>query len=132
MTSTLLKCVAASALAVSAFAAPSFADPYYGYTEDEIVVTAPYTIYRDRDRNGEVVRVSRVVASRDLDLRYASHADELRRRISDNARIACEQAERALRGASQTSDRECVRKAVRAAEPQFVAAVERSRYYASR
>lgn len=134
MSSHILKFAATAAIAVTALAAPSFADPYYDrvYVQDEIVVTAPYTIYRDRDRNGEVVSVTRIVDTRDLDLRYVAHVDELKRRVNSNARLACEQADRAMRGASSTSDRECYRKAVRDAQPQVVAAVDRARYYAAR
>jgi len=134
MSSRLFKLAAVAGVAFCAFAAPSSADPYYDrvYVQDEIVVSAPYTIYRDRDRNGDIVSVTRIVDTRDLDLRYVAHVDELQRRIDINARIACEQADRATRRSSSTSDRECIRKAIRDAQPQVVAAVDRARYYAAR
>jgi UrcA family protein len=135
MKTLTLAAVGALALAI---ATPSLAetvilpDGRVAYTDDEIVVTPPYVVSRERGRGPygrtDAVRVSRVVSARDLDLRYAASVDELHRRVIETAQVACEQAEDALRGDTTTSDRECVRAAVRGAMPQFRAVVSNARY----
>lgn len=90
-------------------------EPYY---DDELVITVPY-IRRDRVGVGanraEEVSVSRIVSTRDLDLRYDSHVAVLRERIRDTAALVCDEAQNELRGLPLESDRECERDAVRAA-----------------
>lgn len=112
-------------------------DPYYGdevvYEDDGITVVAPYSVHRERQRGPlgartEVVSVSRIVYARDLDLRYAADVRELRQRVTETARLACEEADDIVVGPSVTSDRDCVREAVNDAMPQFRAVVARARY----
>jgi UrcA family protein len=123
--------------------APSFAQSVvkpspYAYEENEIVVV-PYGIQRyetgRRAPNGigreEVLQMSRVVATEDLNLRYDPDVAVLNQRIEYTAREICRTLDRAAWNDSVTSDRECVRDAIRAAEPQVEAAVLRARTYAS-
>jgi UrcA family protein len=66
----------------------------------------------------EDLTVQRIVATDDLDLRYDSDVGELHRRIRATARDACNEIDRASRGVLITSDRECIRHAVRDAMAQ--------------
>lgn len=124
-----------AAVSAAAFAVPASAqnDDRYVYPvadstyyESEITVTAPYRVRRSA--NGDEASVTRVVSARDLDLRYQAHADELYRRVVNTAKAACEDADDVLRGNSATTDRQCVRKAVNDAMPQYRAVVTRARY----
>jgi UrcA family protein len=123
---TLVALATATSLAVPValiVPTPSSAQTYVSYN-DEVVVTAPYAVRR---RDGTVT-VTRVVSARDLNLYYGADVDRLHQRVVDAAYLACEEAEDALRGRSVTSDRECFRKAMRGATPQFQAVVARARY----
>jgi UrcA family protein len=91
---------------------------------DDIVVNAPYTVHHGRD--GREVRVSRVVSTSDLDLRYDSDVQVLHQRISATARIACDEAEDVM-PFSATTDRECVRNAVHGARSKVRAVIEAAR-----
>lgn len=104
---------------------PAGADAYKTavVAEDEIVITAPYTVHRD----GEAVSVSRTVSVKGLDLRYASAVEELNRRVAVTAEIACDEAEDYLRAQSATTDRQCVRNAIRGARSQVAALIDRYR-----
>jgi UrcA family protein len=115
---TVLALVAVSAaLALPAFAQvkPAY-DPYY---DDEIVIIAPEPDRYTSDRSAatgariETVRSTLIVSAADLDLRYESDADELRRRIRDSARDACADMRANSRGVALTSDGECLRGATR-------------------
>lgn len=133
----------AATLLAGAAIAPSFAqsvvkpDPY-AYEENEIVVV-PYGIQRyETGRNApgsiareQVLQLSRVISTDGLDLRYDPDVAALNQRVEYTAREICNELDRASAGQSTTSDRECVRDAVRAAEPQVEAAVVRARTYAS-
>lgn len=117
------------ALAAFAIATPTLAETFY-YEDEGVTVTAPYAIHRDGGPLGErTVSVSRIVDARGLDLRYGADVDAFHRRVVDTARIACDEAEDATPGPSLTSDRECVRRAVSRAMPQFRAVVQRANYY---
>lgn len=135
----------AAAAAALALAAPSIADvakkdtSYYtpaAYAEAEgDIVVRPYGIVRERTGRRtsiggreEILSMSRVVTTAGLDLRYDAHVDELYRRISHTAAQICDELERASFGASMTSDRECVRDAVRDARYQADTLVARARY----
>jgi UrcA family protein len=139
---TLAGAAAALALAaVPAVAKDVTYNPYYTpaatapvtYTtaEGDIVVT-PYT--REHIRRSplggrdERVSMSARVATHDLNLRYDGDVRELNRRVTFTARDLCNELERVARD-TITSDRECVRGAIRSAQPQIDAAVHRARYY---
>lgn len=117
--------IAASAIALTTLAAPAFAQSVKdtGYYDDEITVVAPY-VYRERTGRSssgipiEELTFQRVVDTTGLDLRYESDVDELYRRIEYTAREACDEVERASRGAPITTERECVREATRDAIAQ--------------
>lgn len=114
--------IAASAIALSALAAPAFAQKYDGqyYYDDEITVVAP-EVYRERTGRSssgipiDELTFQRIVETRDLDLRHGADVDELYRRIEYTAREACDELQRASRGAPLTTRRECVREATREA-----------------
>jgi UrcA family protein len=86
---------ALSALAL--LAAPAVAQKYY---DDEIVVTPPVysegTYSRGSGPN-ERVSAQVIVSTRDLNLRSDYDVAILQERISDGARLACEQAEEQIR-----------------------------------
>lgn len=128
-----------TAAAALAFAAPALAKTPYGYsqpaayTENEIVVV-PYGIQRyetgRRTSIGgreEMLTLSRVVTADGLNLRYEADAAELYRRIDATARDICNELDRAAMGSS-TTDRECIRDAVREARPHADAMIYRARY----
>lgn len=91
--------------------------------EDEVIVVTPGVgRYSTGERTAigaeiDIVTTQRLVASNDLDLRYDRDAEELRRRIRAAAIDACNEVERQI-DVSLTSDRECIRDAVRDAEQQ--------------
>ncbi|MES1156602.1 MAG: UrcA family protein [Alphaproteobacteria bacterium] len=101
--------------------------PALAQDDDQIIVPAPYHIHRDVNGETESVEVSRIVTADGLDLRYDSDVYQLRQRIHDAAWDACDAAGQALHGESTTSDRECVRQAIRGAEPQAEDAIARAR-----
>lgn len=117
--------IAASAIALTTLAAPAFAQSVKdtSYYDDEITVVAPY-VYRERTGRSssgipiEELTFQRVVDTNGLDLRYDSDVDELYRRIEYTAREACDEVQRASRGAPITTERECVRQATRDAMAQ--------------
>lgn len=117
--------IAASAIALSALAAPAFAQSVKSnvYYDDEITVVAPY-VHRERTGRStsgipiEELTLQRVVDTSGLDLRSNSDVEELYRRIEYTAREACDEVERASRGAPITTERECVREATRDAISQ--------------
>lgn len=96
---------------------------------DDIVVTAPYSVQQNRD--GREVTVSRIVSTSGLDLRRDRDVERLHQRIAEAADIACEQADDVLPNNSPllsgTSDRECVRNAIRGATPKMHAVVSAAR-----
>lgn len=112
--------IAASAIALSTLAVPAFAQKYDGqyYYDDEITVVAP-EIFRERvgrSNSGipiEELTAQRVVDTSDLNLRRDADVRELYRRVEYSAREACGEVARASRGASTTTQRECVREATR-------------------
>ena len=108
-----------------AYYAPASTTPVV-YEEDDIVIV-PYGIREGRDGT---VTLSRAVSIKDIDLRYDAGVDELNRRISWTAREICDELDDASRSSLLlTSERDCVRDAVRGARPQIDAAVQRARYY---
>ncbi|MEQ1809911.1 MAG: UrcA family protein [Terricaulis sp.] len=117
--------IATAAIALTTFAASASAQSVKdtGYYDDEITVVAPY-VYRERTGRSssgipiEELTFQRVVDTNGLDLRYDSDIDELYRRIEYTAREACDEVERASRGAPITTERECVREATRDAVAQ--------------
>jgi UrcA family protein len=117
--------IAAAAIAFTTSTAPAFAQSVKdtGYYDDEITVVAPY-VHRERTGRSssgipiEELTLQRVVDTHDLDLRYDGDVDELYRRIEFTAREACDEVERASRGAPITTERECVREATRDAVAQ--------------
>lgn len=121
-----LLCAGASALAL--IATPALAQSY----NDEIIVGPP-TVERHttgRSSSGipiEEMSITRVVSARDLDLRYDADVHELHRRISVTARAMCDDLDRASSGLMITSDRECVRDAVRDAMAQVDVAIYHAR-----
>jgi UrcA family protein len=130
-----------AAIASLAFAAPALAQYYEkppynpAYVdaayEDEIIVIAPGVQRETTGRSASGARIqtlttSLVVNTADLDLRYDADVDELHRRIGATAREACNELDRASRGVLLTSDRECVRDAIRDARLEADAMV----YYA--
>jgi UrcA family protein len=60
----------------------------------------------------------RVISTKDLDLRYDGDVYELHRRIEAVAEESCDEVERASPGVPLTTERECVREAVRDAMAQ--------------
>jgi UrcA family protein len=131
----------AAGVLTAATIAPSFAQSVvkpapYAYEENEIVVV-PYGIqrYETGRRVGigreVVVQMSRVVLTDGLDLRYDPDVATLNQRVEVTAREICSTLERSSPGGAVTSDRDCVRDAVRAAEPQVERAIFRARTYAS-
>lgn len=130
--------IAAAASALTFAMSPSFAEKtaetaLYANEEEEIVIY-PYGVRREsigRSPLGarvEEISLSRIVSADGLDLRYDGDVDELRRRISYTAQLVCDELDAELRGHSMTTDRQCVRDAVRDAEPQVDALVQRSRW----
>lgn len=130
------------AAAIMAFAGtPSFAQTVAKgeYYETNEIVVVPYGIQRERTGRRasgslapeETLTLSRVVSTDGLNLRYEADVSALHQRVEVTARDICNELDRATAGASTTSDRECVRDAVRAAMPQADAAVFRARTYAS-
>lgn len=135
--------LATTAAAALAFAAPALAKKPASYDQpiaysssyesDEIVVV-PYGIQRyetgQRTSLGgreEVFTLSRIVTSDGLNLRYDADAAELYRRIDATARDICNELDRAT-PTSSTTDRECIRDAVRQARPHADAMIYRARY----
>lgn len=120
----------ASALALilsTAVAGFALATPAAAQDENEIVVR-PYITEHTSRSQGRVYRGQTTVTTRGLDLRYDADVEALQDRVSYTARVLCEDIEDAMRGASGTSDRQCVRGAVRGAQPQVREAVYRARY----
>lgn len=117
--------IATAAIALATFAASASAQSVKdtGYYDDEITVVAP-NVYRERTGRSssgipiEELTFQRIVDTNGLDLRYDSDVDELYRRIEYTAREACDEVERASRGAPITTERECVREATRDAVAQ--------------
>ncbi|MBP6689897.1 MAG: UrcA family protein [Hyphomonadaceae bacterium] len=117
--------IATAAIALATFAVSASAQSVKdtGYYDDEITVIAPY-VYRERTGRSssgipiEELTFQRIVDTNGLDLRYDSDIDELYRRIEYTAREACDEVERASRGAPITTERECVREATRDAVAQ--------------
>ncbi|MGE0740139.1 MAG: UrcA family protein [Hyphomonadaceae bacterium] len=121
----------ASALcAVSALAL--FATPALAQSYDNEIVVGPPNVQREttgRSASGariETLSLTRVVSARDLNLRYDADVRELHRRIRDTAVSMCNEIDRSSNGLTITSDRQCVREAVRDAMVQADAMV----YYA--
>jgi UrcA family protein len=118
---------------LGAVASLAVAGPSLAQDEDDIVVTPPYNVHRQttgRSAAGariESVSVSRVVTTEGLDLRYDADVSELNRRISYAAADVCDYAGDLLRIVSATSDRDCVRAAIRGARPQVRDVVARAR-----
>ncbi len=103
--------------------------------EDDIIVVAPHERYITRDRNAvsgrsEEVTVQQVVYSNDLDLRRDYDVELLRERIRQTAIEACDVAERG-ENLSLTTDRECVREAMRDAMAQAESLISYKRGYAT-
>ncbi len=112
-------------LSVSAVAALSFAAPAMAQDEEVVIVTAPYSVQRSTD--GEVA-VSQRVPMKGLDLRRDADVHELERRVAWTAQEVCDIAEDyAPRTTSMTSDRECVRRAIREARADMRYVVDRAR-----
>ncbi|MGE0046620.1 MAG: UrcA family protein [Hyphomonadaceae bacterium] len=130
----LLPLILAAAIAApGAYVGSAAAQDSYVKQEDEIVVY-PYGVRRERMGRGPLgarmqeISVSRVVTTDGLDLRYDGDVSALRARVRDTAFEACAIAEDMLNDLTLTSDRECVRDAVRGAEADIDAAVRRARY----
>lgn len=121
-------------VAVAVFAGlGAIAAPAIAQDKDEIIVV-PYGIQRydegQRTASGarvQTLTLSRYVSTEGLDLRRDSDVDALYERIEYTAREACRDLDRAA-DISTTSDRACVRDAVRGAEPQVSSLVARCRY----
>lgn len=117
--------IATAAIALATFAVSASAQSVKdtGYYDDEITVIAPY-VYRERTGRSssgipiEELTFQRIVDTNGLDLRYDLDIDELYRRIEYTAREACDEVQRASRGAPITTERECVREATRDAVAQ--------------
>lgn len=123
-----LRSFAAAGLFV-ALGALSFGAPAFAQDDDDIVVTAPYSVHVERDRAGygRTVTVSEEVSAQGLDLRYDSDVDELQSRIAYTAHEVCDRASDYLDGPSDTTDHECVRDAIRGAQPQARYLIRRAR-----
>ncbi|MGQ0532160.1 MAG: UrcA family protein [Caulobacteraceae bacterium] len=120
--------LALSTLALAA--APAVAQ---SYDDDEIVVVAPGVVREPTGRRTSSgipitdLVTQRLVTAKDLDLRYDADVNELHRRIRVTAEDACNDIERASAGMLITSDRECVRDAMRDAMAQADALVYSAR-----
>lgn len=127
---TSLRILAATGLlaGLATLSAPAFAQ---NYDDDNITVTAPYEIRHHREFGSDSVSVSRGVKVADLDLRYDDDVARLQERISYTAEDVCRVAGDYLSDTSSISDRandrECVRDAIREAQPQVRYAVRRAR-----
>lgn len=128
----MLAVVAVAAGMASAAPAAFSQDDKTVAADDEIIVS-PYQIQRERvERNHggfgvEALTLSRVVTAEGLDLRYDADVRELFHRVNYTARQVCQDLDDATNGASLTSDRECVRDAIRGARPQVEAVVADAR-----
>jgi UrcA family protein len=131
---------ACAASAISLIAAPALAqsikkDPVYydAHYDDEITIVAPGVVRQSTGRRTSSgipitdLVAQRVVTTDDLDLRSDADVDELHRRIHDTAEEACDEIDRASAGIMITSDRQCVREAVRDAMAQADALVYSAR-----
>ena len=111
-----------AAMSVLAFGAVAYAQ------DDDITIRAPSVhVSRDRSGFGDVATVEAAIPISDLDLRSDADLDVLDQRIADSAVQVCDIAYDALRGASQTSDAECIRGAIRSTRGQVRYYVERAR-----
>jgi UrcA family protein len=122
------------ALALSgAVAGLALITPAIAQDDADITVRPPYVVHRHslgRSAIGareEEISVSRVVTTADLDLRSDEDVDELYHRVADTARLVCDEAGALLHDASVTSDRECVRSAMRDAAPQVRGVIAEAR-----
>lgn len=114
--------IAFAAISLTTFSAPAFAQD-----EEVVIVTAPYSV--QRERNGEVA-VTQRVPMKGLDLRRDSDVNELERRVAWTAQEVCDIAEEyAPRTTYMTSDRECVRRAIRESRTEVREAVNYARGY---
>lgn len=134
MTKMMSRVSMAALIAAGLAMTPALAETYKVASNDEIVIVAPYTVERDVDRSfgvgpdNERVAVSRRVSLKGLDLRYEGAVDELNRRINWTAVQVCEEAELHMRNTTTgTSDRECVRDAVRRARSEAELHIDRAR-----
>ncbi len=103
----------AAALGLAAASPGAFAQKY---PSNEIVIAPPVQNAGSYSRGGganERVTGIVVVNAQDLDLRYEHDADLLRQRISDAARMACEQAEAQLTHTSMDARADCYNQAHR-------------------
>jgi len=125
---------AAAALAITAVPAIAkdavYTPTYYtpdstastGYEED--IIVTPYGVRESRDGT---LTLSRTISTKGLDLRSPSGVDELNRRINWTARDICEELDDAAPRTSLSSDRDCVRDAVRGARDQAEAIIDQAR-----
>ncbi len=113
--------IAAAATALSLLAAPAIAQ---SYDDEEIIVRGPTVErYRTGERSSigapiEELTLVRVISTKDLNLRYDGDVYELHRRIEAVAEESCDEVDRASQGVPLTTERECVREAVRDAMAQ--------------
>jgi len=116
--------LAKDAVYTPAYYTPASTASTVGYEED--IVITPYGIRESRDGT---LTLSRTISTKGLDLRSDAGVDELHRRISWTAQDICDELDDAARSATMTSDRDCVRDAVRGARAQADALVTRAQYY---
>lgn len=119
-------------IAAGAFAATAQAEPYYA--DDGVTVVSPYIVKKQRDTSsvtgGQRITVSRVVSTRDLDLRRGDDVYRLNREVEYAASDVCRQIDLVEPAAYFTASeqRECYRDALRGAQRQVNRAVARANY----
>lgn len=121
---TAVPAIAKDAVYTPAYYAPASTASTVGYEED--IIVTPYGVRESRDGT---LTLSRTISTKGLDLRSPSGVDELNRRINWTAHDICEELDDAAPRTSLSSDRDCVRDAVRGARDQAEALVTRARYY---
>ncbi|MES1158521.1 MAG: UrcA family protein [Terricaulis silvestris] len=114
--------------ALAAVGALALGPAAFAQDDDDITIRAPYVhVSHDRSGLGDEAHVQASIPISDLDLRSDYDLDVLHQRIADSAHEVCDIAYDALRGASATTDAECVRGAIRSTRGQVRYFVERAR-----